>query len=258
MINQQPSQSLRPLTTVQAESVPRPTLLVGAVSAIVGPLLALAANVLQPSIGSAHVHEVIYNITQVRNWSALHLSLIVGLLFILAALTAVTLSMDGEPGHTVARFALLAALLGGALLLVSTAIDGFAVNQLARSWQLAPVDERTTALRITAAVMAVEYAVNSLGWIVLVGLGTFLYGLAITLGNAYPRLLGWLAIALGTGTFIVGWVQAFNGPGSSDTEVVAGALSVLALAWVFVMGLVIWRKARHARKRNAEEAPRLR
>jgi hypothetical protein len=121
--------------TVPTEALGRrPALLVGAVSAIVDPLLASAAYVLQPSIASTHVHEVIHNITQVRNWSALQLSLIVVLLFILATLATITLSMDGEPGHTAAGFALLAALLGGTLLLVSTAINGFAVNQLARSW----------------------------------------------------------------------------------------------------------------------------
>jgi hypothetical protein len=61
--------------------------------------------------------------------------------------------------------------------------------------------------------MAVEYAVNSLDWIVLFGLSTFHYGLAITLSNAHPKLLGWLAVAPGTGTFIVGLVQVFNGRG---------------------------------------------
>jgi hypothetical protein len=221
----------------------RLVLRVGAVSAILGSVLALAANVLQPDTAAAHIEEVVFKITQAGSWSSVHLVLSVGLILIVAALAALTASLEREPSRSVARFALLAALLGGALLLVSTAIEGFAVNQLARAWQLAPLEERAAALRITAAVIAVQWAINSLAWIVLLGIGMLLYGLATTLSGAYPKPLGWLAIVLGVGGFAVGVIQAFGGPGAGGTDLVTALLSALVVVWIFVLGLLMWRKA---------------
>jgi hypothetical protein len=165
-----------------------------------------------------------------------------GLILILGALAAITYTIDGEPGATVARFALLASLVGGVVMLVSIAIDGFTVNQLALSWQLAPAEERVTALRITAAAIALYSAINSLAWITLLGIGTFLYGLAIILSSAYPKLTGLLAMMSGVGAFVVGVAQALGGP-AFDTGIFVGLFAALIMVWVLVMGVLMLRKA---------------
>src|SRR6266540_2265616 len=173
------------------------------------------------------------------------LLLLIGALFLnLGALVAITFSIDGEPGATVARFACLAALLGGALILVSTAMDGFAMQQLARSWLDAPLAEKATALRVADALETAQYAVFSLSIVLFLGLGIFLYGLAIVLGSVYPKALGWLAMLSGAGAFVVGIVQALSGPPFRGSEFFFVLFSVLSTIWVLIMG----RKAqlRHA------------
>jgi hypothetical protein len=223
-------------------------LLIGAWSGVVGALLAFVANGLHPHPTDFRLEALLQQIADSPTWATLHLTLICALFLILGALVAITFTVDGEPGATVVRFACVAALLGGALILVSTAMDGFAMNQLAHSWLDAPLAEKATALRVADALENAQYAVFSLSIVLFLGLGIFLYGLAIALGSVYPKVLGWLAMVSGAGAFVVGVVQALSGPSFRSTEIFFVLFSMLSTIWVLSMGVVMWRKAhlRHA------------
>ncbi len=223
-------------------------LLIGAWSGVVGALLAFVANGLHPHPTDFRLEALLQQIADSSTWGTIHLTLLGALVLILGALVAITFSIDGEPGATVARFACLAALLGGALILVSTAMDGFAMQQLARSWLDAPLAEKATALRVADALETAQYAVFSLSIVLFLGLGIFLYGLAIVLGSVYPKALGWLAMLSGAGAFVVGIVQALSGPSFRGSEFFFVLFSVLSTIWVLIMGVIMGRKAqlRHA------------
>jgi hypothetical protein len=223
-------------------------LLIGAWSGVVGALLTFVANGLHPHPTAFRLEVLLQQIADSPTWSTLHLTLICALLLILGALVAITFSIDGEPGATVARFACVAALLGGALILVSMAMDGFAMNQLARSWVDAPLAEKATALRVADGFENAQYVIYSLSIVLFLGIGIFLYGLAIALSSVYPKALGWLAVLSGAGAFVVGVVQAPSGPSFRGTEIFFVLFSMLSTIWVLSMGVVMWRKAhlRHA------------
>jgi hypothetical protein len=221
----------------------RPLLIIGAWSGVVGSLLAFVANGLHPHPSDGSLEALLQDIAQNTAWGAIHLTLIVSLVLILGTLAAITLTTDGEPGATVARFACLASLVGGTLILVSTAGDGFAMNHLASSWMSAPPIEKANALRIADALEYVLYAVYSLSIVIFLGIGIFLYGLATILGSAYPKALGWLAMLSGGGAFVVGIAQALNGPTARGTEIFFVLFSVLSTIWVLLMGVLMWRKA---------------
>jgi hypothetical protein len=223
-------------------------LLLGAWSAVVGAPLAFVANGLHPHPTDFRLEALLQQIADSPTWGTIHLTLICALVLILGALAAITFSIDREPGATVARLACVAALLGGALILVSTAMDGFAMNQLARSWVDAPLAEKATALRVADALEQAQYAVYSLSIVLFLGLGIFLYGLATVLSSVYPKPLGWLAVLSGAGAFVIGVVQALSGPSFRDTEIFFVLFSMLSTIWVLSMGVVMWRKAhvRHA------------
>ena len=221
----------------------RPILLIGAWSGMVGALLAFVANGLHPHPADFRLEALLQEIVQNTAWGAVHLTLIVALVLILGALVAITLTIDGEPGAIVARFACLAALLGGALILVSTAGDGFAMNQIARAWLDAPPDEKASALRIASALEVTLYAIYSLWIVIFLGVGIFLYGLATILSSAYPKSLGWLAMLSGAGAFVVGVAQTLGGPDLRSTEIFFVLFSVLSTVWVLIMGVLMWRKA---------------
>jgi hypothetical protein len=223
-------------------------LLIGAWSAVVGALLAFVANGLHPHPTDFRLESLLQQIADSPTWGTLHLTLICALILILGALVAITFTVDGEPGATVARFACVAVLLGGTLILVSTAMDGFAMNQLARSWVDAPLAEKATALRVADGFENAQYAIYSLSIVLFLGLGIFLYGLATMLSSVYPKALSWLAVLSGTGAFVVGVVQALSGPSFRGTEIFFVLFSMLSTIWVLSMGVVMWRKAhvRHA------------
>ena len=112
---------------------------IGAWTGIVGALLAFVAIALHPHPTDFNTETVLEQIAQSSAWSAIHLTLIIALLFVYVALVALTLSLEREPAATIGRIACVLALLGGTLLLVSTAIDGFAMNRIADAWFDAPV-----------------------------------------------------------------------------------------------------------------------
>ena len=219
-------------------------LLIGPWSGVVGAWPAWVVNALHPNPSAFHREALLQEIARSTTWGSLHLTFICAVVLILGALVAITFTIDGEPGATVARFACVTALLGGALMFVSTATDGFAMPQLARSWLDAPPTEKATALRIADALEQAQYAVFSLSIVLFLGIGIFLYGLATVVSSVYPKALGWLAMLSGAGAFVVGVVQALAGPSFRGTELVFVLVSVLITVWVLSMGTVMWRKAR--------------
>ncbi|MCW5850664.1 MAG: DUF4386 family protein [Anaerolineae bacterium] len=211
---------------------------------MLGALLALVANALHPHPSDFQLEALLQAIALSAIWGPIHLVLIFSLLLIFGALLALTLTLDDEPAATVARFACLAVLLGGALMLVSTAMDGFAMSQIARSWADAAPAEKASALRIAAAAEDLQYAVYSLSSVIFLGIGIFLYGLTMILSRAYPKLLGWLAVVAGAGAFVVGIAQVLGGPEFRAAEVFDVLFSVLSTVWILVTGVLMWRKAR--------------
>ena len=228
----------------------RTLLIVGGALGVVGAVLATIANGLHPHTSDFQLNALLQELAQSPTWDIVHLTLILALVLIFGALLALTLSVEGEPAATVARLACLATLLGGALILVSTAIDGFAMSQLARAWYNAAPAEKATALQIAGAIENAQYAVYSLSVAVFLGLGIFLYGLATLLSRAYPKALGWLALFAGGGALVVGVAQTLGGPAFRDTEVFFVLCSMLSTVWVFVMGVLMWRQARRTPDRE--------
>jgi len=219
-------------------------LLIGAWTGIVGAILAFVANGLHPHPSDFRLETLLQEIAQNGTWAAIHLTLIFALLLIFAELVMLTLTIPRQPAATVARFACLATLLGGVLILVSTAADGFAMNQLAHAWMDAPPDQKATALAIASELEDSQYAVYSLSVVIFLGIGIFLYGLALILSGAYPKALGWLAILSGAGAFVVGVAQVLGGPELRSTEIFFVLFSMLSTIWVLVIGVLMWRKAR--------------
>jgi hypothetical protein len=215
----------------------------GGVCGVVGAVMTFITNGLHPHPSDFRLESLLAEIAQNPVWPGLHLALIFGMVLIFAALLAITLTIEGGTGAAVARFACLVALLGGALILVSTAMDGFSISQLARSWHDAAPGEKAGILRIADAFENAQYAIYSLSVIFFIGAGIFLYGLATILSSNYPRILGWLAMLSGAGAFVVGIVQTLAGPDFRATEIFFVLFSMLSTLWVLVMGVLMWRKA---------------
>jgi hypothetical protein len=221
----------------------RSLLRTGGAFAVVGAVLALVSNGFHPHPDDFHLQALLLEIEQNNLWPLLHLLLIFALLLIFGALLSLTLTCEEGLSGTISRFAALATGLGGALIMVSTAMDGFSMKALAHSWNQATIEEKTMAFRVAEAFENAQYAIYSLSVILFLGIGIFLYGLATTLNRIYPRVLGWLAMVSGAGAFAVGVVQIFGGPSFRDSEIFFVLFSIMSTIWIFLMGVLMWRKA---------------
>lgn len=215
----------------------------GGACGVAGALLALVANSLHPHPNDSRLEALFLQIAQNQSWVIVHLTLIFGLVLTCAALLALTLTTSEEPAASISRMAGLATILGGTLILVSTAGDGFAMNLLTRAWSEAAPGEKATAFHLTVAIDNLQYAIYSLSIVFFLGVAIFLYGLSMILSRAYPKVLGWLAMLSGAGAFAVGIAQTFGGPTFRDIEIFFVIFSGLTTLWLLVMGVQMWRKA---------------
>ena len=244
-----------PLADRRVDPAHQTLLRIGGWLGVIGGLLALVANGLHPHPSDFHLQALLQAIAQNPAWALIHLTLILGILLILGALVAITLSIEQEPGATVARFACVAALLGGALILVSTSIDGFAMNQLAHSWLSAPATEKAGAFQVAEGFEEAQYAIYSLSVFIFLGIGILLYGLATLLGSTYPKALGWLATLSGAGASVVGVAQALGGPTLRATEMFFVLFSMGSTLWIMIMGVLMLRLARTTEAPTGTGAP---
>ena len=150
-----------------------------------------------------------------------------------------------------ARMGFVIAVVAEGVYAVNQSVDGIANKFVAQQWVSAAPDEKAVAFRVADAVRHIEIGTSSL-WVLNTGLALLFFGLAIALGCAYPRHLGWAAIAIGVGLFANALNLAYNGFSfGSPLGMVGLAASFLLTLWILILAFFMWRKAgnsgRHVR-----------
>ena len=146
-------------------------------------------------------------IAQNGAWVGIHLAIVVAVLLVIGGLVGLAHLLASGPAGPLARLGLAAALLGGAVVCVSTAIDGFGMRALARAWADAPPAEAATALRVAAAVQAATFGVWSVGMLVFFGAAFGCFGAAVNASGRFPGWFGWSAVAGGAGAAAAALLQ---------------------------------------------------
>ncbi len=222
----------------------RKLLRIGAVSAIVGAILAIVFNILHPrNLGPPDMEALLRMIADSTIWVGDHIGIIIVILLFLGGLTALYRSITGEPGAAWARLGFVAVLLSSTLGVITFAIDGLAMKEVAAAWANAPAAEKAVTFLVAAGLEHVSFSLFSIWIFAFWGVTFILYGLAVALSDVYPRWLGWVALVVGTGGALVGLVQALQGPSVLVTTVLFVAVSILLTLWVLVMGVLMWRRA---------------
>lgn len=141
----------------------------------------------------------------------------------------------------VARLGLAAALLGGAVVTVSTAMDGFVMKALALSSAAAPAAEAATALLIAIAVKEVDFGIWSIGMLVFFGATFACFGLAVSASRRFASWFGWIAVVGAGGATVAALLQiAATGPVQA-AETIFLVSSVLLTLWTLSVGVLMWR-----------------
>lgn len=221
----------------------RTLLRVGSAFAVVGAILALVVNALHPRPADFQAETLARLVSESDIWIGIHVGILVAVLLLLGGLVAISRSMAGERPAAWARLGLVSALLGSGVFAVWTASDGIAAKRLADQWASASAAEKAVALRVFDAVGQVDVALFSVATVVLFGATFVLYGVAVALGDEYPKWLGWVAVVGGVGAALVGFVQAYRGPSVLVTNTLFAVFSVALILWVLAIGVLLWRRA---------------
>jgi hypothetical protein len=221
-----------------------PLLRIGGWSAVAGSVLAVVVNALHPrnpttDRGAVHLRMVVEHSGL---WVADYLGILLAVLLSTAGLLAVQRSITDEPGASWARLGAAGALLSAGILCVLAATDGIAVRALALAWAAAPEAEKAMAVRAGHVVTMINLALLAVWTVVFFGLTILLYGLALVTSRGYPRWMGWVAVAAGSGSLVVGAVQAHVGPSVAVTNVAFAVLSLTATLWMLGMGVLLLRR----------------
>jgi hypothetical protein len=225
-----------PLEGRTAES--RAQVRLGALSAILGALLALVVNLLYP-IRPDDPEALLTLIAANANWGLLNLGLMFSTLLILGGLHSLSQVAQGPLARGLARLGVIIALPGAGSMLTGLAIDGYAMKMLADQWANASGADKADAFRAALAVEQVQSAMFHTWSALFVGAPFLLLGLSgLVAGGGFPRWLGALAALGGAGALIAGAAGFLGMPLPGLLFVVAATLVTL---WILIAGIVALR-----------------
>jgi hypothetical protein len=223
----------------------------GAISMVLGLLLGIGVSPFHGGTPPEDLQAILPQIAANDYWVVVHLAQFVGDVLMLFGFVALYRSIiEGAStgaSPALARMGIVVAVVAEGVYAVNQAVDGIANKFLAQEWVSAAPAEKADAFRLADAVRHIEIGTSSL-WALSWGITLLLFGLALALGRAYPRFLGWIAIAVGASQVVSALSLAYNGfPGPSSEGpliLVFMATSLIALPMTLLIAFFLWRKAR--------------
>jgi hypothetical protein len=211
----------------------------GAISAVVGAILALGLNLLHPRPSSFEdpVGETLRVVAASDAWIPIHLGIILSILMIVLGLFAAARSMKGGPAEGFARLALGSLIVSTPVALLTLAVDTYATKAAADA-----VGDQVASPE-GAAVVHIGWSLFMMFIITFLGVTPFLFGLAVGLEPGYPSALGYGAVVLGSAAVVNGVNGMLGGP-SAGFYVVFTVVSGLLTLWVLALGVLLGRRTR--------------
>lgn len=220
----------------------------GAWAGILGSLVAMVGNLIHPATPIGDPEGVARAIADSGIWVADHLAIVLGLILMLGGLVAIARSISiGLPG-ALARLGQIAAVAGVTVGLILVILDGVAAKHIAEAWAAAPPEEEAAALRIVLAEETINFALAALFNILFAGATFILYGLAVAWSRSYPGWLGWVAVAAGAGSVVVGLAQAHLGESTPVIRFLTIVFPTVITLWVVQMSVLLLRSRRSGRE----------
>jgi hypothetical protein len=233
-----------PIGVDPPDGVDRGTVRIGATAGIAGSIVAMVGNLHHPATPTGDPEGVARTIADSEIWVIDHLTIVIGLILMLGGLVAISRSITvGLPG-SLSRLGQLAAVAGVTVGLILVTLDGVAAKHLADAWATAPAGDQMVAVRILAAEETMNFALAALFNILFAGVTFILYGLAVARSGLFPRWLGWLAVAAGIGSVVVGFVQASTGESTGFTRIMTIVFPTVITLWVVGTSVVVLRRLR--------------
>ena len=177
-----------------------------------------------------------------RLWMWSHLGQFLGVAAMAAALVMLAATFDPGPEGTLARVAAAGAAVTAAAAAALQAVDGVALNAMAKHWIAASEPARRSAYDAAFAVREIEIGLASL-LLLVVGLTVVLLGIAMLISARHPSWLATLGLLAGLGAVAAAATQGTAGFSPHAMTLSMSATAALLL-WVVLVGLLMGRWAR--------------
>jgi len=214
---------------------------IGAMCAVAGSMLLFIGTYLHPM--QADSNEAVAAFSEYAAdhlWVASHLTQLVGIALMVAALLLLTQQLEAASNTGWARLAAAGAIASLTVAIVLQAVDGIALKHMVDTWASAPLAQKDIIFHAAFAVRQVEIGLASMLSLIL-GLTVTLYGAALLGAHTYPKWLGGLAILGGLPTIGAGIVMAYSGF-SGLAMALSMPTSFLLLVWMCTLGVFMWRR----------------
>ncbi len=109
---------------------------------LAGAAVGLVGNTLHPHAATTDAASVLDAIARNAQWVAIHLTIVVAILLLMGGMVGLAALYRGAPGGRYSELGLAAALVGGAVVVTSLAIDGFAMKAIAVSGLQVPTPDQ--------------------------------------------------------------------------------------------------------------------
>ena len=174
-------------------------------------------------------------------WVAIHLAIIVAILLVVGGFVGLTEDLSTTPGRALARLGLSAALIGGAVVTISLAIDGFSMKapSVAAAGPAGP--DAAAAMLVAVAVNSVDFGIWSIGMLAFFGVAFGCYGAAVVASRRYPAWFGWIAIVAAVGSVVAAILRIGAGVEAQSSETLFLVSSLTLTLWALGIGVLLWR-----------------
>ncbi len=179
---------------------------VGAVGAVIGTILQVAAGTSQSTLLGVSTDVALTTLAGQPGWAwpVIYLGFIFGALLWVGALVALASTLTEGAAWALGRLAVVAAIVGATLHAVDGALNAVGLAGLARVWAGASEAERA-ALTQNADLLLRLLDGTWAGVITLYhGLPFILAGMAVAVSQRYPAWLGWIGVIGGGGSLVIG------------------------------------------------------
>jgi hypothetical protein len=208
---------------------------------VAGAVTGLIGNALHPHTADLDGAATVQAIAGNGAWVAIHLAIIMAILLVIGGLVGLAEEMKGTSGEPLARLGIVAAVLGGSVVTVSSAIDGFVMKALSDASVSATGTDGPLTLSISVAVKDVDFGIWSIGMLAFFGVAFACFGGAVVASRRQSGWFGWIAIVGAAGSAIAALLQIAASGEVQAAETIFFASSLLLTLWALAVGILMWR-----------------
>ena len=224
------------------EEAQRTFLRIGAVCAILGAVVSVAAGIgfgnLTNELGT---EAVLRYIASRPAWPAVHLGVILGALLWVGALIVLANSFAQGASSALGRWGAVSVIVGATIHILDSSINGFGLRALAEAWTAASASQQASMLGTGDTLLWILGGTWASVISYFHGLPFILFGLAVVFDRRYPAWLGWVGFVGGAGSLACGMLMFLSVGLFPGRLYIAFALVVSV--WMVAMGVLMWRSA---------------